>query len=93
VRLADAHWVVGVGVCGAIAQFLITEAFRRAPASVIAPFEYTALVWGVLLDIVIWHKLPNAITIAGAMVVIGAGIYLIRREALKTAGAVARCER
>src|SRR4030095_15624792 len=37
VRIADLHWIIGVGVSGAIAQFLITEAFRRAPASVVAP--------------------------------------------------------
>jgi drug/metabolite transporter (DMT)-like permease len=83
-RLADLHWIIGVGLCGAIAQFLVTEAFRRGPASVIAPFEYTALLWGMLLDLVVWHVRPSAITIAGAMIVIGAGIYLIRREAGRT---------
>jgi drug/metabolite transporter (DMT)-like permease len=79
-RLDDAPWLVGVGVCGATAQFLITEAFRRAPASVVAPLEYTALLWGVLLDLVIWHVLPSGITMLGGAVVIAAGLYLIRRE-------------
>ena len=64
-RAVDLPWVVGIGVSGAIAQFLITEAFRRAPASVVAPFEYTALLWGVALDLVVWHVLPSAITLAG----------------------------
>ena len=78
--VADLPLVVGVGFLGATAQYLITEAFRSAPASVVAPFEYTALIWGVLLDLAVWNVLPGAITIAGGAVVIGAGLYLIARE-------------
>ena len=81
--LQAAHWplYVGVGVTGALGQHLITEAFRHAPAAVVAPFEYTALLWGVALDVVLWQVLPGAVTLAGGAVVIGAGLYLLRREA------------
>ena len=72
--------MVGVGICGALGQNLITVAFRSAPASVVAPFEYTALIWGVLLDLVIWHVLPGARHAARWRIVIGAGLYLIERE-------------
>jgi drug/metabolite transporter (DMT)-like permease len=77
-----AHWplMAGVGITGALGQNLITQAFRRAPASVIAPFEYTALIWGVLLDLVIWQVLPGGITLVGGSIVIGAGLFLIERE-------------
>jgi drug/metabolite transporter (DMT)-like permease len=77
------HWplLVGIGIFGALGQHFITEAFRNAPASVVTPFEYTALVWGALLDLVVWHVLPGAATLLGGAVVIGAGLYLIRREA------------
>lgn len=83
VPLAVAHWplFVGIGVTGAIAQHFITEAFRHAPAAVVAPFEYTALLWGVALDLVIWGVLPGWVTLAGGAIVIGAGLYLLRREA------------
>lgn len=83
VPLVAAHWplLVGIGVTGAFAQHLITEAFRHAPAAVVAPFEYTALLWGVMLDLVIWRVLPGAVTLVGGAVVIGAGLYLMRREA------------
>jgi drug/metabolite transporter (DMT)-like permease len=47
---------------------------------VVAPFEYTALVWGVLLDIAIWSVYPSALTLMGGSIVIGAGLYLIQRE-------------
>jgi drug/metabolite transporter (DMT)-like permease len=78
--LSDLPLIVGIGFLGATAQHLITEAFRSAPASVVAPFEYTALLWGVLLDLVIWKVLPGAITLAGGAVVICTGLYLIARE-------------
>jgi drug/metabolite transporter (DMT)-like permease len=76
------HWplFVGVGVTGALGQHLITEAFRHAPAAVVAPFEYTALLWGVALDLVIWRVLPGAVTLGGGAIVIGAGLYLLARE-------------
>jgi drug/metabolite transporter (DMT)-like permease len=76
-------WLVGIGFVGAGGQHFITEAFRHAPASVVVPFEYTALLWGVALDFAFWSVLPGVVTIAGGAVVIGAGLYLIRREATR----------
>ncbi|MDH5273279.1 MAG: DMT family transporter, partial [Gammaproteobacteria bacterium] len=76
----DLLLILGVGVMGAIAQHLITVAFRSAPVAVVAPFEYTAMLWGVLLDIAIWSVYPSALTLLGASIVIGAGLYLIQRE-------------
>ena len=77
----DDRWViVALGLSGSIGQWAITEAFREGEASFIAPFEYTALVWGVLLDRLIWHTTPEAVTIAGASVIIASGVYLVRHE-------------
>jgi len=82
VPLHAGHWplFVGIGVTGALGQHFITEAFRHAPAAVVAPFEYTALLWGVILDLVIWGVLPGGVTLAGGAIVIGAGLYLMARE-------------
>jgi len=89
VPLQPGHWplLVGVGVTGALGQHFITDAFRHAPAAVVAPFEYTALLWGVALDLVVWHVLPGAVTLLGGTIVIGAGLYLLRREARSRATA------
>lgn len=76
----DLPLMIGVGLCGALGQHFITVAFRSAPAAVVAPFEYTALVWGVLLDVAIWSVFPSALTVFGGSIVIGAGLYLIERE-------------
>ena len=69
-----------IGVTGAIGQWLLTDAFRRCEASVVAPFEYSALLWGVALDWVIWQVLPNQRMLFGSAIVIGSGLYLILRE-------------
>lgn len=82
VALRPEHWllVAGVGVVGALGQFAITEAFARSEASVIAPLEYTALIWGVAFDALIWGQLPGAGTWVGAAIIVGCGVYLIRTE-------------
>jgi drug/metabolite transporter (DMT)-like permease len=83
VPLLASHWPLfaGIGLTGAMGQHFITEAFRRAPAAVVAPFEYTALLWGVVLDLAIWRALPGVMTLLGGAIVIGAGLYLMMREA------------
>lgn len=80
VRQVDVGWLVAMGVTGALGQMLITEAFRCAPISVVAPFEYSTLFWGVLLDLVLWGELPPPVVFAGAAVIVGSGLYIIRRE-------------
>ena len=80
IRPADFLWIAWIGLTGAIAPFFITIAFRKAPPSVVAPFEYSALLWGVALDWVIWSVLPDARTLLGGSVVIASGLYIIFRE-------------
>lgn len=76
------HWfaIVAVGVSGGLAQWALTEAFRIGEASFIAPFEYSALAWGLALDWLFWQTLPETRALAGAAVIVASGIYLIRRE-------------
>lgn len=82
VALKPEHWllVAGVGIVGAAGQFTITEAFARGEASVIAPLEYTALIWGLAFDALLWHALPGTGTWIGAAIIVACGIYLIRAE-------------
>ncbi|HLU61546.1 MAG TPA: DMT family transporter [Gammaproteobacteria bacterium] len=79
-RWADAGWLAALGITGAIGQLCLTEAFRRAPVSVVAPFEYSALFWGVLLDLLLWGDVPGPIVWLGAAVIVGSGLYLLQRE-------------
>jgi drug/metabolite transporter (DMT)-like permease len=77
-----AHWplIVGLGIAGTLGQYAITLAFKWGEASLIAPLEYTALVWGVCLDLAIWGVLPDQVTWIGAAIIIASGLYLLRRE-------------
>ena len=80
IRPEDWDVIAALAVTGAVGQYAITDAFRRAAASRIAPLEYTALIWGIILDRVLWNTLPDAVTLTGAGVIIASGIYLLRRE-------------
>ncbi len=80
IRAADWPLIAGVGLAGALGQVAVTEAFRRGEASLIAPLEYTALVWGVGLDLLLWQVLPDGITWIGAAIIVASGLYLLRRE-------------
>ena len=84
IRTSDAWVIAGIGIAGALGQYAITEAFRRGEASLIAPLEYTALVWGVLLDATLWGVLPDSITWLGAGIIVASGLYLLRRERIHT---------
>ena len=76
------HWIViaAIAVTGTLGQWAITEAFRIGEASFIAPFEYTALAWGLGLDWIIWRSIPGGRAFAGAALIIACGLDLIRRE-------------
>jgi drug/metabolite transporter (DMT)-like permease len=52
----------------------------------VAPFEYSALAWGLLLDWLIWRATPDTWTLAGSAIIIASGLYLVRREAPRPAG-------
>lgn len=82
--IAPEHWLVlvGIAVTGTVGQWAVTEAFRSGEASFIAPFEYTALAWGVGLDWLFWSTIPAGRTFVGAAIIIAAGIYLIRKESV-----------
>ena len=67
--------------CG---HFAMTSAFAQGEASFIAPFEYTALIWAVMFDLIIWRHLPGSATLFGAAIIIGSGLYVAYREQLAT---------
>lgn len=81
-RAADAWLLCGLAVSGFLGQLAINEAFRSGEASSVAPFEYSALVWGLSLDWILWHTFPDQYTLIGAAIIIGSGIYLIRHESV-----------
>jgi drug/metabolite transporter (DMT)-like permease len=80
VPASDWGWLVGIGVTGALGQMWLTDAFRRAPPSVVGPFEYTAIVWAFAIDWIFWSASPSLSLIIGASIVIASGIFVILDE-------------
>ncbi len=73
--------------CGPIAAAgltLLTQAYRIAQANIVAPFEYTALLWGVLWGWLFWRDWPDTISWLGISVIMGAGLYILYRERVAT---------
>ena len=79
-RFEDLWVFVLMGLVGTFAQFFFNQAFRYGEVSMLAPIEYTALLWGIAYGLLLWQELPSAAVIAGALVVAGASIYIARRE-------------
>lgn len=78
--LIDWLLLLEMGVLGGSAIYFITVAYRNAQASLVAPFEYSALLWGLILGWLLWREFPGAHVWLGAGIVIASGIYLLYRE-------------
>jgi len=75
-------WVLaGLALSGFLGQLAIAEAFRHGQAAAIAPFEYSALAWGLLIDWLFWNAAPDAWTLGGGALIIASGLWLARSEA------------
>jgi drug/metabolite transporter (DMT)-like permease len=72
--------LIATGLLGGIAHLLLTESYRFAAASVVAPFDYTAMVWAFVLGYVLFGEVPTIYVYVGSIVVAGAGLYVIWRE-------------
>jgi drug/metabolite transporter (DMT)-like permease len=80
VQAAHLPLLCGLALSGFLAQLAINEAFSHGEASVVAPFEYSALAYALVLDWLLWRTLPDQFTLIGAAIIIGSGLYLIRHE-------------
>lgn len=72
--------LVGVGILGGSATVAMTQSFRMAQISILAPFEYTAMVWGVLFGVTLWGDLPDRWIWVGTAIVVASGLYILHRE-------------
>lgn len=72
--------LLGVGITSAIAQLLMTEAYRQGEPTLVAPFEYSGIVWTTLLGALIWAEAPDRWDAVGILILVGSGLYIWRRE-------------
>ena len=76
----QAAYLVGAGICGGIAQILLTESYRHGEMSVIAPFEYSSLIFSVLIGYFFFADVPTWFMLIGGVIVVGSGLFIIFRE-------------
>jgi drug/metabolite transporter (DMT)-like permease len=61
-------------------MYLVTQAFRNAPASVLSSLDYLGLVWASLFDFMLWAHVPSPSMIAGGMIIVSSGLFIVFRE-------------
>jgi drug/metabolite transporter (DMT)-like permease len=85
VAVMPADWLVAAalattGLSAVAGHWLLILANRHAPATVLAPFTYTQLIWMVIAGYVVFDDVPNAATLIGALIVVASGLYVLSRE-------------
>jgi len=73
--------LIAVGLLGGVGQILMTAAFKHGDVAVIAPFEYTAMIWATLLGFVFWSEVPGLNIWIGVAIVMASGLFILFREA------------
>ncbi len=75
------------GILMGVGQYCVIESLRVAQAALVAPFKYTSYIWALALGYLVWRDVPSAASLAGALIVIGSGLFIFWREkALTQAG-------
>ncbi len=72
--------LIALGILGGLAHIFLTESYRYAAASVVAPFDYSSMLWALLLGYWLFGELPGTLVYLGASIVAGAGLFVIWRE-------------
>ncbi len=79
--LGDLALMAFIGLIAGLAQYSMTQAFRIAPPATVTPFEYTCMVWAVILGFAIWGDVPSWTVLAGSAVIVLSGLYIVRAQA------------
>jgi drug/metabolite transporter (DMT)-like permease len=79
---APLEWaaLIATGLLGGIAHIVLTESYRHASASLLAPFDYTSMIWAIVLGYVLFGEIPTVMVFVGSAVITAAGLFVIWRE-------------
>jgi drug/metabolite transporter (DMT)-like permease len=72
--------LLGTGLLGGTGHILMTESYRYASASVVAPFDYTSMIWALVLGYVMFGETPTVMIVLGSLIIATAGLFVIWRE-------------
>ena len=79
----DIFFGILIGIASTAGQWIVVLAFRYADASVLAPFQYTQLLWVSILGFIIFGELPDIWTVTGAIFIVASGLYTAHRERIR----------
>jgi drug/metabolite transporter (DMT)-like permease len=85
--LATWGFLLGAAITVALGNYAIIQAYRRAEASVVSPFRYIGVPIAILFGFIVWGHVPDALAITGIALVVGAGLYTMRRETRRKSSA------
>lgn len=86
---SDLALMLLAGLCTALGNYLLIRATRYAPAAIVSSFLYTQLIWGTIFGMALFGDWPDAVTIAGAAIIVASGLYTLRHAAARARTAVA----
>jgi len=86
----EAGLMAATGLFAGLGHLALVYGMSQAPASILAPFNYTALIWAMIFGFVFFAELPDALTLAGAAIIVSAGLYVWHRERVRALGAADR---
>ncbi|MEO1293081.1 MAG: DMT family transporter [Pseudomonadota bacterium] len=89
-EMADVPLLILAGLFGAVGQLFLILALSAAPAAIVAPFNYTALLWAIAFGAFVFGTVPDHWTLLGAAVIVGAGLFVQWRERLAARRTAAR---
>jgi drug/metabolite transporter (DMT)-like permease len=72
--------LAGIGLLGGTAHIFLTESYRYASASMVAPFDYTAMIWALVLGYAMFGETPTLMIVVGSAIIAAAGLFVIWRE-------------
>jgi drug/metabolite transporter (DMT)-like permease len=72
--------LIGAGFCGGMAHIMSTSSYRFAPASFLAPFDYTSMIWVTILGFAVFGEAPAGFVLLGAAIVVASSLFVIWRE-------------
>lgn len=83
IQLNHFLWLVVLSLLAVSGHFFITMAFASSEASLVAPFEYSAIIWAMGFDLLLWNTVPTQNTMIGAAIIMSSGLYIVHRERLR----------
>lgn len=77
---SEVPYIIGLGLTGLVAQFMLSMAYKNAQASIVTVFNYSGIIWATLFGYLFWNDLPTTTILIGGSIVIASNVFIVYRE-------------